>query len=491
MTSATWLSNTNGKSEASAGAAAVLRVIQDGQSKKLTVASSLVGYLQGGGANVATPEDFGAAGNGSTNDTTALQNAIDSGKSIRLTRGKTYLHTSELVFSDPAISNNQYFGGEGVLKTSGGINTVKVTGGVNGLVLDLTCNSPGQSSGYAVYVSNASRIRLVKLNGIDVFGAVYAETVNTMTIDWLWSYCRGPGIKWYGNVSKRSDALAIGFALLTVPDEQYGFDWDGNCNTCKVNYLGIACTGSGTVSASNGNGIIIRNTSGGPDPAIGRFAHVEVDYSGTHGVQVLAGSDYDFLTPYILGSSGSGIYVGSSVGNGAVRIQGGKSVGNTAYGIRTDGGAVYRDASVLLASNSSGDVYPVGGAYGVHGRAIFGQDAEFYLDVSSGNPLIAFDGNDYISYDRANNALNAAIGTFGVVTSTQANALALSDAVNIPVGTSTGTKIGTSTSQKLGFFNKTPVVQPAAVADATDAASAITQLNAVLARLRSLGLIAT
>ncbi len=33
------------------------------------------------------------------------------------------------------------------------------------------------------------------------------------------------------------------------------------------------------------------------------------------------------------------------------------------------------------------------------------------------------------------------------------------DATNIVLGTSTGTKIGTATSQKLGFFNKTPIVQ--------------------------------
>ena len=62
---------------------------------------------------------------------------------------------------------------------------------------------------------------------------------------------------------------------------------------------------------------------------------------------------------------------------------------------------------------------------------------------------------------------------------------------NIKLGTSTGTKIGTATTQKLAFYNATPVVQPAAVADATDAASVITQLNLLLSRLRDLGLIAT
>jgi hypothetical protein len=70
-------------------------------------------------------------------------------------------------------------------------------------------------------------------------------------------------------------------------------------------------------------------------------------------------------------------------------------------------------------------------------------------------------------------------------------AITVSDGGNVVLGTTTGTKIGTATTQKLGFYNATPVVQPAAVADATDAASVITQLNDLLARLRTLGIIAT
>jgi hypothetical protein len=74
---------------------------------------------------------------------------------------------------------------------------------------------------------------------------------------------------------------------------------------------------------------------------------------------------------------------------------------------------------------------------------------------------------------------------------TSAGVLQVADAGNISVGTTTGTKIGTATTQKLGFYNATPVVQPTAVADATDAATAISQLNALLAHMRTLGLIAT
>jgi hypothetical protein len=54
-----------------------------------------------------------------------------------------------------------------------------------------------------------------------------------------------------------------------------------------------------------------------------------------------------------------------------------------------------------------------------------------------------------------------------------------------------GFKIGTATTQGLGFWNATPSAQPTAVANATDAPSVITQLNALLSRMRTIGLIAT
>jgi len=67
----------------------------------------------------------------------------------------------------------------------------------------------------------------------------------------------------------------------------------------------------------------------------------------------------------------------------------------------------------------------------------------------------------------------------------------MADAKNIVLNTGTGTKIGTATTQKLGFYNATPVAQGASVADATDAATAITQLNALISRIEATGLIAT
>lgn len=77
------------------------------------------------------------------------------------------------------------------------------------------------------------------------------------------------------------------------------------------------------------------------------------------------------------------------------------------------------------------------------------------------------------------------------------------DAAVIVAGTTTGLKIGTATTQKLGFFNSTPVVKPAAltVADATAVGAVYTaaeqtviinlrtRLGELEARLQSLGLV--
>lgn len=72
------------------------------------------------------------------------------------------------------------------------------------------------------------------------------------------------------------------------------------------------------------------------------------------------------------------------------------------------------------------------------------------------------------------------INTLAVVATSAAfsGAVALSaggsvgDGTNIALATATGTKIGTATTQKLGFWNVTPVVQPAGAAQAVPAAYA-------------------
>lgn len=86
--------------------------------------------------------------------------------------------------------------------------------------------------------------------------------------------------------------------------------------------------------------------------------------------------------------------------------------------------------------------------------------------------------------------LDAQVGGVSKAKIDNTGTITLADSANLVAGSTTGTKLGTATSQKLGFWNATPVTQPTAVADATDATTVISQLNALLSRLRTIGLIA-
>lgn len=67
-----------------------------------------------------------------------------------------------------------------------------------------------------------------------------------------------------------------------------------------------------------------------------------------------------------------------------------------------------------------------------------------------------------------------------------------SDGMDIATGTTTGTKIGRTASQKIGFFGRTPTIQPAGPAQSNGATVAELEinLNQMILALRTLGLIA-
>ena len=145
-------------------------------------------------------------------------------------------------------------------------------------------------------------------------------------------------------------------------------------------------------------------------------------------------------------------------------------------------GSKVSDSASGTATIKAGNAFPnattniVGGALYLTG----GSGASNSLGTANGGDINLDGGQSYGTGTEGNIVIGATRGN-----------LVITDARDVILGTTTGTKIGTDTTQKLGFYNATPVVQPTAVADATDAASVITQLNALLDRMRDLGLIAT
>ena len=187
---------------------------------------------------------------------------------------------------------------------------------------------------------------------------------------------------------------------------------------------------------------------------------------------------------------------------------------NTAEAARVDSSArllvgtssAFNSGSTIEAAGSSGGVVTLTNTNTdiTGANSVFGQINFYTADTSGGNTGIFakitaesngnFDGNGSRGMDLKFFTGNVTIGANTPTERlriTSAGVLQVADAGNIQVGTTTGTKIGTATTQKIGFYNATPVVQPTAVADATDAASGIARLNDLLARLRTLGIIAT
>lgn len=114
--------------------------------------------------------------------------------------------------------------------------------------------------------------------------------------------------------------------------------------------------------------------------------------------------------------------------------------------------------------------------------------------ATAGTPIIRAAGETNVGLyimPKGGGVVNVLDSSFNNICQFGASTVTWGGAINQAFGTSTGTKLGTSTTQKIGFWNTTPAVQPTAVADATDATTVITQLNSLLAKLRTIGIIAT
>ena len=61
----------------------------------------------------------------------------------------------------------------------------------------------------------------------------------------------------------------------------------------------------------------------------------------------------------------------------------------------------------------------------------------------------------------------------------------MSNGRNFQFSTSTGTKIGTGTTQKIGFFNKTPVVQQSAISSPSGGATVDSQSRSAIDSIRT------
>ena len=127
--------------------------------------SSLIGYTQGGTGAVATTvqaklrqtvsvKDFGAVGDGTTNDTTAVQNALNSGASVVYIPAGTYLISTKLTFSCNIYGD----GATSIIKTVGDITALESTTSYGFIKsIKITSNGGGSTNNHGLVLKYCAR----------------------------------------------------------------------------------------------------------------------------------------------------------------------------------------------------------------------------------------------------------------------------------------------------------------------------------------------
>jgi len=162
-------------------------------------------------------------------------------------------------------------------------------------------------------------------------------------------------------------------------------------------------------------------------------------------------------------------------------------------------------AQTILSGSGATELIPIvafgnGISFSSRGQMFPSADGVFRIQNAAGTDFgrLQFGGttSSFPALKRSSTAIQVRLADDSAFAPLSCGALTLNGNLDastrdIVTDTTTGTKIGTGTTQKLGFFNATPIVRPAAIADATDAATTQARLNDLLAAMRSLGLIAT
>ena len=310
---------------------------------------TLIAGLAAGSALIAAPalargtvypEDHGASGYG--DDTAAVRAALATGKNVEFDPSRRYRISGSITPAD-----GQALVGGGLMPV-GNFDAI-VIGPSRGVMIDLIMHCAEQTGGYAVLCSGAERATIRKLflrdGGYRVVGI---QRSNTISIGEMHAIeLRGDvGVRWYGDDYQRSDILNIDDAVVAFASSvraAIGLDWWGNCHSLHVDNF-QAVGKPGPVSPLQ-HGFVVRNHAGArTSPQIGRLDSFASDFSQSHGLLFAAGDDIDISKVYQNGSrEGSGIYIAGGLEANAIRIHGGKTIGNARFGIETGTSISVRD----------------------------------------------------------------------------------------------------------------------------------------------------
>lgn len=263
-------------------------------------------------------------------------------------------------------------------------------------------------------------------------------------------------------------------------------------NSTTVNWLNVTGTmPSGAATNTYGTFLNIASAGTGSGAQVALEVDLTAGYTGAvttaagtfRNTVAGTGNTVDTLN---VGNKGNTAGATANTTGDNVGIQGFAWLGNLSIGVAGHGG-------LGSAQNKASAVYVGvlghsfnGGASGVMvGGAFILSDNTSYRTTLASSALFASNGAQalpiFLAYDNTTKVFSIEDG--GHTT--------WAEGINQVFGTTTGTKIGTATTQKIGFWNATPVVQAAGIADADGTLADITtKFNSLIAKLETYGLLA-
>ena len=253
--------------------------------------SSLIGYNQGGTGAINTTvqfklqqsvsvKDFGAIGNGTNDDTSAIQAAVNASNSVYFPDG-TYLISSSITVN----SNNNLYG-NGIVKSNASIPLFTITG------------------------TSSTQLQNITFNGLQFVGvwpyyAIQAYSVNNLTV----TKCRCSQINLLQTVDSvsYSSFTTANSATNLIITNNYGLSTTATATTVQFIRLlyAIKFTVADNVATGYGDGCL---AYGGDANTNGAYANTRKCYAGT-----ITGNVFDVLNAGIWCSMANDIVISNNV----------------------------------------------------------------------------------------------------------------------------------------------------------------------------------